>query len=450
MTDAHNGMIPAPEGSGSDKEEAQRRLQELLDRNSTGAQERAARRKRVILSVVLILLLLTLCGVGVALFRLLTPKSDTKNSALQGSEDTGGIIWVRSIYGSGPTAKEMFVNPNAVATGPDGTIWVSDPAGVRVAGFRSDGTFVRDIKGSRDTGEPFRVPSQIAVDSGGIMYIADRPNEALTIMDGQKKLVQAKIPGLTSVAVGDDILVVGSKSGFAILDKDGNVKKIIGTKGPGADQFDVVGGVALDPSTKTIYVVDTYNNRLSAWDYTGKQKWIVNTGNPANDTKLQGGTSLETSSSAPARLQLPVSVTVDGRGRPMVLDGFGFTISAFEPKNGKFLGSWGAWGEADGQFLYPTGVSYDASKDWFLVADTSNLRAQIVRIPGTGAGGASGALSSLSRLLGGPLRALWPCAVLLPLILLLLLVNRWRKRRQENKMISDSDGATSVDDGENV
>jgi sugar lactone lactonase YvrE len=387
----------------------------------------------------------------VALFRLLSPQSDAKNSALQGSEDTGGIIWVRSIYGSGQTAKQMFVNPNGVATGPDGTIWVSDPAGVRVAGFRSDGTFVREIKGSRETGNPYRVPSQIAVDSGGIMYIADRPNEALTIMDGQNRLAQAKIPGLSSVAVDDEIIVVGSKSGFAILDKDGNVKKIVGTKGAGADQFDVVGGVALDSSTKTIYVVDTYNNRLSAWDYTGKQKWIVTTGNPANDTVLKGGTSIETSTSAPAKLQLPVGVTVDGKGRPMVLDGFGFTISAFEPKDGKFVGSWGAWGEADGQFLYPTAVSYDASKDWFLVADTSNLRAQVVRIPGTGAGGASGALSSLNRLLSGPLRALWPCAVLLPLILLLLLLNRWRKRRQEDKIASTSvDGAPSADDGDNA
>jgi sugar lactone lactonase YvrE len=417
--------------TAADREAAQKRLQELIERNERGG-DGTARRTRVILVVVLIVLLLLLCGVGAFLARLLIPNNDTKGTQLQGSEDTGGIIWIRSIYGFGPDIKQMFVNPNGVATGPDGIVWVTDPGGnSRVVGFRGDGTYVKQIQGSRETGQPFRVPSQIAIDPSNIMYLADRVTERLTIMDGTKKLADAKIPGLMSVAADDQIIVVGSKSGFAILDKDGNAKSVVGTKGNGADQFDTVSGVALDSATKTIYVVDTYNNRLSAWDYNGKRKWIVTTGNPPNDVKLAGGTSIVTSTTAPAKLQLPVSVTIDGKGRPMVLDGFGFTISAFEPADGKYVGSWGAWGEADGQFLYPTAVSYDKSKDWFLVADTSNLRAQIVRIPGTSAGGPSGALSGLQRLLAGPLRALWPCCILLPLLLLLLLLGRWRKRRRE-------------------
>ena len=435
MTDVNDGLNPRPDTSGPSREDAERRLQELLERNQGQGEQKNTRRRRVILAVILILLLLLLCGVGAFVAKILFPKADNKNAALEGNEDTGGVIWVRSIYGTGPTPAELFMNPNGVATGPDGIIWVSDPGTNRIAGFRGDGTFVKQVLGSKQTGNPFRIPSQIAVDSNNILYVADRPNETLTIMDGQTKLASARIPGLTSVAVDDEIIAVGSNSGFAILDKDGNAKKVIGTKGPGNDQFDVVDGIALDSSSRTIYVVDTYNNRLSAWDYTGKRKWIVVTGNPANATKLEGGISLETSSSAPARMQLPVSVTVDGNGRPMVLDGFGFSISAFNPSNGKFEGSWGAWGEKDGQFLYPSGLSYDKTKDWFLVGDTSNLRAQIIRIPGTGAKGAAGALSGLRRLLAGPLRALWPCCVLLPLILLLLLFLRWRKRRREREVV---------------
>jgi len=445
VTDVNDGLKPDADTAALNRDEAQKRLQELLDRNQGGGEQKQTRRRRVLLAVILILLLLLLCGVGAFVARVLFPKADVKNESLQGNQDTGGIIWIRSIYGIGPSVEELFVNPNGVATGPDGIIWVADPANARVAGFRGDGSFVRLVQGSQDTGEPFRIPSQIAVDSSGILYIADRSNETLTIMDGQTKLTSARIPGLSTVAVDDEIIAVGSQSGFAILDKDGNVKTIVGTKGPGPDQFDVVSGVALDPETKSVYVVDTYNNRLSAWDYTGKRKWIVVTGNPANETVLQGGQSLETSSSAPAKLQLPVSVTVDGKGRPMVLDGFGFTISAFDPSNGKYLGSWGAWGEKDGQFLYPSALSYDKTKDWFLVGDTSNLRAQIIRIPGTGAEGAEGALSGLRRLLAGPLRALWPCCVLLPLILLLLLFLRWRKRRREHEVVLDETGAESAE-----
>ena len=105
-------------------------------------------------------------------------------------------------------------------------------------------------------------------------------------------------------------------------------------------------------------------------------------------------------------------------------------VMAFDPKSGAFIGSWGAPGEKDGQFMYPSTVSYDATKDWFVVADTSNRRAEIIRLPGSGKEG-SGVVSALNRLLAGPLRALWPCLALLPLILIALLVRRWRRRRTE-------------------
>src|SRR5580698_9716947 len=35
---------------------------------------------------------------------------------------------------------------------------------------------------------------------------------------------------------------------------------------------------------------------------------------------------------------------------------------------------------------YPTGIAYDKTRDWFAVADTSNNRVQIIRLPGTGGG----------------------------------------------------------------
>ncbi len=437
--DEHDGVTHESEALALTREEAERRLQDLVNR---GGGDREARRTRAMLLVALIVVLLLLCGVGAFLYRLLVPTGTAGLGGLEGSPDTGGVIWVRSIYGIGPGADQLFVNPNDVATGPDGTIWVTDPTYSRIAGFRSDGTFTgRIVQGSQNTGEPFRLPARLAVGADGIMYIADIANERLTIMDGSKKLTSAKIPGLTSVDVSNDSVVVGSTSGFAVLDKDGNVKTIVGTRGPGDSQFDVIGGIAIDSNTSTIFIADTYNNRLSAWDFAGRRKWMVKTGNPANAVKLQGGGSIVTTSSAAARLQLPVDVTLDGKGRPMVLDGFGFSISAFDPKDGRFIDSWGAWGEKDGQFIYPTSLSYDASKDWFLVADTSNRRAEIIRIPGTGPGGAADILSGLNRLLAGPLRALWPCLTLLPLLLLALLLNRRRKRRREREAAAARTGA---------
>jgi hypothetical protein len=436
MTPTDNSPSPGTDAASAaaTREEAQRRLEELLARRAEGdTKDDSSRRRRAVLVIVLVLLLLLLCGVGAFLYRLLAPGAGG-GGATDGGADSAGITWVRSIYGFGPAANQLFANPNDAATGPDGTIWVSDPANSRVVGFRGDGTFVRLIQGDKVTGEPFRLPSRLAVDPDGLIYIVDRANEALTIMDGDTKLVGTNIPGITAIDTDEEIVVLGSQAGFAITDKDGNVLTLVGTKGSGEDQFDSVGGVAIDSETQTIYVVDTYNNRLSAWDYSGAQKWIVLMGNPANNVQLQGGGSLETSSSAEAGLQLPTDVTVDGKGRPVVLDAFDFSLSAFSPTNGGFVGKWGAYGDRDGQFMYPSGFDYDITKDWFTVADTQNLRAQVIRIPGSGAEGAAGVRSWLSRLMAGPARALWPCCVLLPLLLLLLLLGRWRKRRKERDL----------------
>lgn len=426
--------LPGAESHVS-REDAQRKLDELLARAESPEDERRAKRARRTLIIVLVILLLLLCGIGAFLYRLLVP-APTGTGGRGDDSDTNGIIWVRSIYGSGPGADELFMNPNDATTGPDGTIWVTDPARARVVGFRADGSVVNILQGSRETGQPFRLPSRLAVDPEGIVYLVDRANEKLTIMDGQTQLVESNIPGITCVDTDDEITVVGSESGFAILDKEGNAQVVVGSRGSGEDQFDVVGGVAIDSESRTIYVVDTYNNRLSAWEYSGERKWIVQLGNAGNDVQLQGGSSLETTSVAEAGLQLPTDVTIDGKGRPMVLDAFDFTISGFDSADGDFVGKWGTYGEEDGKFMYPSGFDYDATRDWFTVADTQNLRAQIVRIEGTGEGGTAAVGSWLSRFLAGPGRALLPCLSLLPLLLLVFAVSRWRKRRREGALAS--------------
>ena len=83
----------------------------------------------------------------------------------------------------------------------------------------------------------------------------------------------------------------------------------------------------------------------------------------------------------------------------------------FDPKDGKFLAKYGAYGEKDGQFSYPSSIAYDPQRDWFAVADSSNSRVQIVRIPDSGAD----PLGAVRRQLAGPIRA-----CLVPLALLLL------------------------------
>ena len=194
-----------------------------------------------------------------------------------------------------------------------------------------------------------------------------------------------------------------------------------GSRGKGPDQFDYVHGIAFGPDG-SIYVADSYNNRLSAYEPNGKRRWIIRTGAPANSAETSSGhADARNRATIPCwkgadALQLPLGLTVDGAGRVVVIDMYDCCMAVFEPKTGKFIGKYGDVGAEDGQFFYPVSVSYDSGRDWFTVADAFNRRVQIVRIPGSSSGAGSAA-AAVGRALAGPLRA-----CLFPLLLLLIAI----------------------------
>jgi WD40 repeat protein len=235
------------------------------------------------------------------------------------------------------------------------------------------------------------------------------------------------VPVPSSIAVSNDRLVVGSASGFVIMTPTGQVIKVLGKQGTAIDQFQGVHGVAIGKDG-TIYASDQYNNRISAYDHNGNRKWIISTGSPGNQ-KTVASSTVATTSSAPANMQIPAGMTVDGANRLVVVDPFGFDITVLDSKDGRLIAKYGAPGTIDGQFVYPSDISYDPVRDWFAVTDTQNARVQIVRLPGSG----GSALAATNRALAGPLRA-----CLLPLLLIVLaiiagIVYRTLKRRNERK-----------------
>jgi len=228
------------------------------------------------------------------------------------------------------------------------------------------------------------------------------------------------------VAVSDDRIVVGSTAGFSILDKQGKVIKIIGTNGKGENQFDTVNGLAI-AKDGTIYVADTYNNRISAYDKQGNRLWIVRTGNPGNKSDITGAGKQKTKIKEEAKLQIPLQLALDGNGRIVVVDAFDFSLTVLDPKDGNLIAKYGRFGSKDGQFMYPSGVAYDPQRDWFVVADSMNNRLQIVRLPDSGAS----PLAAAARSLTGPIRACLVPLVLLLIALIAWLTSRARKRKKD-------------------
>jgi sugar lactone lactonase YvrE len=404
------------------------------------AERRRIRRTRRTLIVILVVLVILLLIASYALMQIFQPVGRVATT-----QEAQGITWVRSIYGWGKSPDQQFWGPQGVAIGPDGTIWATTQAQNRVVGFNPDGTpsamLYQGAQGDARYPNALTYPAAVAVDPSGLVYIADQVRSTIWVMRSDNTIVRSIfVPTPFSLAVTNDRLVVGSASGFVIMTPEGQVIKVIGSQGKGIDQFQAVRGVAI-AKDGTIFAVDQYNNRVSAYDRNGNRKWIITTGNPGNKKSVASST-VATSSAQPANMQIPAGMTIDGANRLVIADPFGFNLTVLDPRDGRLIAKYGTAGTIDGQFVYPSDVAYDPVRDWFAVADTQNGRVQIIRLPGSG----GSQLSPISRALSGPLRA-----CIIPLLLLLLAIvagiiyrmAKRRKRKTQQAVPADQGGNTA-------
>ncbi len=390
---------------------------------SANAGRTAARspQGRRVLMLVLAILIALLGLSSYLLYSLFAVPGGTGSTA--GEVDTGGLTWVRSIYGKSNTPEGLFGQTVAAVPGADGTIWVTDAITRSLMRFSPDGTYGGELN-SVDASGPLQAPSRIAVGPDGLIYVCETALDTVRVLrpDGTDEGA-ISIPQPVSVAVSETRIAIGSVYGFAILDALGKPIKVVGTRGKGEDQFDYVHGIALD-AEDNVYVTDSYNNRLSAYDRNGKRLWIIRTGAPANSAVMDNGMLAPQKETTGAvvtgddALQLPLGLTVDGAGRVVVIDMYECALAVFDAKTGAFIGKYGESGADDGQFFYPVSVGYDSGRDWFTVADAFNRRIQIVRIPESSRGVEVGAV--IKRSLAGPLRA-----CLFPFMLLALAIVTW-------------------------
>ncbi len=383
---------------------------------------------------IVIVLVLALIGITALLLNLISP-----SEGVAPQSETGGIEWVRSIYGWGDTPQSQFVIPQELFIGAGGTIWVTDTRHREMGamGFNPEGSLVGTV-GPGPADKILDGIGPVAIGFEERVFIGESVNDLVRVYENPtRQLGTFAFPNPIDIDAFDDRLAIGSSAGFAIINaENGEPVRLVGNRGQADDQFDTVNGVAFGSDGK-IYVVDTYNNRLSAYSPDGDRIWIVDTGSPANQRDVTGGAAMAASAdtTAPARLQLPSDITVDGNGRLVVVDALDFSISVFNAEDGAFIEKYGEYGALDGQFVYPSSIAYDAQRDWFAVADAGNSRVQIVRIPGSAAPSAA---SAIRRSLTGPLRACLAPLALLLILIVLFIVQRIRRRRQAASAVASS------------
>ncbi len=409
MTDDHT---PAATGTnsltdGSPDEHA------VLPEAEAGQTTRDTKRLRIILSLILVVLAFLLAGVGYYLYTIVNPVGGPGGDDGAGDD---GLVWVRSIYGWGDDEANQLVRPTDTAIGPDGTIWIAEGRNDRVLGYSPSGELRQFIHfGPRDSSpQALNRPDAVDVDDDGNVYIANLIGEKISVATPDNALVREfSVPAPLEVTVGDEFIVVGSKFGVGIHDLEGKEILILGAKGAGEAEFDGPRGIVIGDDG-TIYVTELHNRRLKAYTRDGALKYV---------SQLPGKPERPGEPTTTVDVQLPAGMTIDGQDRLVYVDPFAFTINVVDPEDGSVIASYGEFGERDGRFFYPTGISYDPARDWFAVADTNNDRVQIVRIPGSGA---NPLLSAGMRLLSTPL-----VLCCFPLILLLIAVGVlvWRRRR---------------------
>lgn len=385
-----------------------------IDKKSRG-------KARKVLAVIFIILVLLLCGITYLVVNNATPAGLLPGGA------TGRLTWIRSIYGFGDGATEL-TNPSSVAIDPaNSSFWMTDPSQYRIVNYRLDGTLA-GIIGKPVTEEgAFRQPAHITLDPEGNIYVVEVAYEVVRVFDKDgTELGEFEIPGVLSGAASDEIMVFGAQGGFVVMDKDANIIKLVGTYGKGADQFDRVNGIAIDDDNN-IFVVDSFNNRISKYDEAGNQLWIVETGHPGNQT-MTGEKEFETD--APAELQVPMGCTLDGNGNLVVVDMMAMQLAVFDSETGDFIAKYGEFGQLDGEFMYPSDISYDDRTDSFVVADTGMKRAQVIKLPDSG--GNLG--TDLMSLLRGPLLLCFiPILILIICLIIAYLMQRSRKNKEAQK-----------------
>ncbi|HJU54876.1 MAG TPA: SMP-30/gluconolactonase/LRE family protein [Pyrinomonadaceae bacterium] len=272
-----------------------------------------------------LLLLLTTCGALLSCARAPEPRKPFAS--------------VRTLAGARHDSA-LLGDPFGVAVAADATVYVADGGVNHVWRIAPDGTVV-------NVADNLNTPSAIALAPDGTLVVADTGSHTIKRIEpasGQVKLVagtensagfadgngaEAKFNGPVGVAVGTDgtIFVADTYNDrVRAIDTEGRVRTLAGGGEPGykdaasgADaRFDTPCGIALDLDG-TLVVADTGNHRLRRVTLEGAVTTIAGTGEPGVvDGKPEA-----------ALFNEPTGVAIDGDGIVYVTDAGGAAVRVF-------------------------------------------------------------------------------------------------------------------------
>lgn len=251
-----------------------------------------------------------------------------------------------------------FVRPSGMLIENDGAlIHVSDGGNHRIQSF--------ELQRSAASTLAFTPNSARVVRSMSVISLGVRPSSEPFIPFN----ALATPPGIPTAPVepsamerdkeGLLYLVDPHNSRVMVLDRGNKLVRVIGKYGTGSGEFLVPSDIAFSKDGETIYIVDTYNFRIQAFDRkTAAFKFAW------------GGPGI-----GKGHFVHPFAITAGKDGHVYVSDDGANRIQKFD-EAGRFVSMWGRWGSEPGQFYKPKGITQSDSLDIY-VMDFGNHRGQV-------------------------------------------------------------------------
>ena len=334
---------------------------------------------------------------------------DARNNRIRRVDTSGTITTVAGTGESGfsgeggPAVSAWLYDPVGIAFDKLGNLYIADRKNNRIRRVDASGV-ITTVAGigergySGDGGPAVRarldLPTHVALDSSGNLYIADTLNQRIRRVDASGTITTVVTgfhhPRGIAVDRSGNLYVADTwRNRIRQVDPSGTITTVAGTGergfsgdgGPAIEaRLDLPGDVAVDDSGN-LYIADTFNFRIRRVDTAGTITTIAGIGRGIDN----GGTGPATG----AVLNTPKGVAVDGTGNLYISDTIHgrikrvdtsgiITTIAGTGRNG-YSGDGGPGVEAD--LFHPQGIAVDSSGNVYF-SDSGNHRVRVLT-PGT-------------------------------------------------------------------
>jgi len=264
------------------------------------------------------------------------------------------------VFGADET---RMVRPMGIVTVNNRLIYVADPGVRGVHRFDMHDQSYQLIKGENDIELPS--PVALATDGKGNVYVSDSKLAQLFVI--RKDAAHASALELdtdleqpTGVAIepksGDIYLVDTRRHQVLNFNQSGKLKKRFGSRGEKAGEFNYP--TLIWENKGTLMVTDSLNFRIQLFDLDGKYR-----------------SSFGKAGQSSGNQSRPKGVAMDKQGYIYVVDALLNNIQLFD-KKGRFLMTIGEQGQRPGQFWLPSGIHISPQQKIY-VADSYNRRVQV-------------------------------------------------------------------------